>query len=265
MSDVELKIKRSIEEADLVLIGLGTGFEYDWHDLLDDARYQEIEKDIADREEYRWIVPFLQKMVLRSTADERLMRAYEKLQKLVNGKNYFLVSLCMDDYVYRFSFQEERVVTPCGGFRKMQCDGNCSRILQEVPENVYEDVLAYYQKKKQLNELHEPVCEKCGASLRFNQIGVTHYAEEGYLQEWDKYTKWLTGTVNRKVCVLELGAGMEYPSVIRFPFEKIVFYNKKAELYRIHPFLYQIGEEIADRGMGVKADPVKFLGENAKI
>ena len=99
----------------------------------------------------------------------------------------------------------------------------------------------------------------CGQKLRFNQLGVSKYAEEGYLKQWDVYTKWLQGTVNKKLCVLELGAGLEYPKIIRFPFEKIVFYNQKAFMYRIHPLIYQLGEEIGNRGIGIKEDPIDFL------
>ena len=52
---------------------------------------------------------------------------------------------------------------------------------------------------------------------------------------------------------------MEYPGIIRFPFEKVVYYNKKAFLYRVHPLLYHLGEEIAERGEGIAMDPVDFL------
>ena len=91
------------------------------------------------------------------------------------------------------------------------------------------------------------------------QVGVDQYAEEGYLERWREYTKWLQGTVNKRLCILELGVGMEYPTIVRFPFEKIVFYNQKAYIYRVHPTLYQLGEEIGGRGSGIQAHPVDFL------
>ena len=85
-------------------------------------------------------------------------------------------------------------------------------------------------------------------------------APEGYLDQWNVYTKWLQGTMNRGLCVLELGVGMNYPGVIRFPFEKMVYYNQKAFLYRVHSRLYQLGAKIADRGRGIAENPVDFLG-----
>lgn len=248
-----------IRDAELVLVGLGEEFQYDWNALSDDIRYREIEAEIGGRDEYIWIVPFLQKMILCQSQEDKWHQAYNNLKKLLITKNYFIISLCMDDYIYGAGLKESRIVTPCGGFRKMQCDNNCSHVLCDMPQHSYEAVMQYYRKELPIEALQEPTCGQCGGKLRFNQLGVTRYAEEGYLNHWHEYTKWLQGTVNKKLCVLELGVGMEYPTVIRFPFEKIMFYNQKAYMYRIHPALYQIGEEIRDRGLGIKENPVDFL------
>ena len=143
----------------------------------------------------------------------------------------------------------------------MQCDCNCSHSLWDVPEDSFDAVKRYYRKEIPLDALQEPVCPVCGAKLRFNQLGVTSYAEEGYLEQWQGYTRWLQSTVNRRLCVLELGVGMEYPSVIRFPFEKVVFYNQKAFMYRIHSKLYQVSEEMGGRGAGIQAAAVDYICE----
>lgn len=254
------ELRTRIKDAELVLVGLGEAFQYDWGALLRDDRYREIEQEIENEEKYVWIVPFLQRMLMLQEREKRWDEAYGILAELLADKNYFVVSLCMDDYLYGAGLDETRLVAPCGGFRRMQCDKNCTGTLCDVPEESYQAVLQYYRKELPLSELEEPVCERCGAKLRFNQLGVSCYAEEGYLEQWHIYTKWLQGTVNRRLCVLELGAGMEYPSIIRFPFEKVVYYNKKAFLYRVHPQLYQLGEEIADRGVGIAKNPIDFLG-----
>ncbi|MDE7176852.1 MAG: hypothetical protein K2O59_03480 [Lachnospiraceae bacterium] len=256
------ELRKKIEEAEFILVGLGEAFQYDWSVLLQDDRYQEIEQEIGDDESHIWIVPFLQKMILRRGCEERWKRAYQALRELLENKNYFVVSLCMDDYLYSAGFDEKRLVSPCGGFRRMQCDQNCSGELYAMPEDSYEAVLQYYRGELPLSALKEPRCEKCGGKLRFNQLGVKRYAEEGYLEQWNVYTKWLQGTVNKNFCMIELGAGMAYPGIIRFPFEKMAYYNRKAFLYRIHPQLYQLGEEIDGRGRGIAEDPVDFLENN---
>ena len=253
------ELHRRIDEAELVLVGIGEAFQYDWGALTEEARYREIEEEIAGREDYSWIVSFLQKMVLLQKREDQWRCAYHNLKSLLASKNYFVISLCMDDYIFESGLEAGRIVTPCGGFRRMQCDHNCSHVLSDMPQESYEAVLQYYRKELPLEAMREPICGMCGEKLRFNQLGVTRYAEEGYLDQWNVYTKWLQGTVNKRLCVLELGVGMAYPTVIRFPFEKILFYNQKAYMYRIHPSLYHLGEEIGDRGLSVRENPVDFL------
>lgn len=261
MSVTLQELKERISAAELVLVGIGEEFQYDWSMLLQDARYREIEQELGDDGRYTWIVPFLQKMILRRGREERWDQAYRVLKELLADQNYFIVSLCMDDYLYGAGFHEEKIVTPCGGFRKMQCDVNCTGELMDMPEESFEAVMGYYRGEVPLSALEEPVCPMCGQKLRFNQLGVQRYAEEGYLERWQSYTRWLQGTVNKRVCVLELGVGMTYPGIIRFPFEKIVYYNRKAFLYRVHPLLYQLGEEIVDRSRGIAENPVDFLAQ----
>ena len=85
--------------------------------------------------------------------------------------------------------------------------------------------------------------------------------EAGYLEQWRLYTKWLQGTLNHKLFVLELGVGMRFPSVIRWPFEKVAFFNQKAYLCRVHEKLYQLTKELAEKGCGISKNAIDWLGE----
>ena len=76
---------------------------------------------------------------------------------------------------------------------------------------------------------------------------------------WEIYLKWLQGTIYKKLLVLELGVGLVYPNLIRFPFEKTVFYNQKAELVRVHDKLFQLPVELKGRGISVEEDAVRLL------
>lgn len=80
-------------------------------------------------------------------------------------------------------------------------------------------------------------------------------------EEWNRYTEWLSRTLNRKLMILELGEGFQHPSVIRWPFEKTAMINQKAYLYRIHKTLYQITDEICEKATAVKADSAVFFAQ----
>ena len=86
----------------------------------------------------------------------------------------------------------------------------------------------------------ERIVAPCGSDAAGNVVTDEEYDESMYLPQWEVYTKWLQNTLNHKLCILELGVGFAYPSVIRFPFEKIAYFNQKARLVRVH-------SEFADR------------------
>jgi hypothetical protein len=54
---------------------------------------------------------------------------------------------------------------------------------------------------------------------------------------------------------------MNLPDVIRWPFEKIAFYNKKSSFFRINESLYQMTKELADKGVSIEKNAIEFLNE----
>lgn len=76
---------------------------------------------------------------------------------------------------------------------------------------------------------------------------------------WDRYLHWLGFTLNQKLCVLEMGVGFEKPEVIRFPFERTSYFNRKSRYIRVNERFPQLSGEIADRGISIREDPVVFL------
>lgn len=105
----------------------------------------------------------------------------------------------------------------------------------------------------------ERVVAPCGSDKTGNVVTNENYDESGYLPQWQVYTKWLEGTLNKKLCILELGVGFQYPTVVRFPFEKIVFFNQKSVFYRVHSTFSQLTPEIKERSIAAAISPVKLL------
>ncbi len=256
--EITERIRKRIEEADLVLAGLGE--ELDVVRLVrEDSWYQAKVQNIKND----WIIPYVEKLRIEQMAKGRC-DMYKQLCFCLAQKNYFIVSVCQDDMIKGAGFDESRIVEPCGGHRKLQCSEKCSGELYEVPEKLLNQIKDFLDGKLTEEDLDEPLCPGCGKPLVFNNIGAANYVEEGYLNQWMRYKKWLQGTVNKNVCLLEIGVGMKYPTVIRWPFEKITFYNQKAELFRVHSKLYQMAEEIKERGYGICQKPEEFLKELSK-
>ena len=103
------------------------------------------------------------------------------------------------------------------------------------------------------------VCPNCKKMMQPNIVSYNYYDETGYLDKWSRYTKWLQGTVNKKLCILELGVGLAYPTVIRWPNEKIVTYNNNSFMFRVHDKLYQLSEGIGERAKSVAENPMNII------
>lgn len=255
------QIKEKINHAQMLLIGIGE--ELDGYRLAEKSdAYKEWQEKVQRKE----LLPFILRELVKQHRSEQ-QEFYADLKEFIGEKNHFIVSICRDDAIMQSEINQERIVTPCGGFRYMQCPQACEETLYLEKEVASE--LEMHMKQYMLGERAEdmvqlPVCPVCGRPLVFNTVKADHYLETGYLSQWSLYMKWLQGTLNRELCVLELGVGMSYPTVIRWPFEKTVFINQKAYLYRVHSSLYQITEEVAGKAEGICAQPTEFLKELSK-
>jgi len=78
-------------------------------------------------------------------------------------------------------------------------------------------------------------------------------------KQWDLYNAWLSGTLNKKLLIIELGENFSKPQIFRWPFEKIVYINQLSTFYRIHEKYYQLPENIGDRAYGYKINVNAFI------
>lgn len=230
-----------LEDADKVLIGIGECFDRKDGELETEA-FSLFEK------ENPLLAGFERLQYRKENPDNRVVEAYNRLFEIVKDKDYFVVTTCMDDRIYDSMFSEERIVAPCGTWRYLQCSQCCNEQLLPVSEEMIEKKESIY-------------CPHCGAVTAFNQVTCEKYNEQGYMAQWAEYRNWLQRTINKKLCMIELGVGMKYPTIIRWPFEKIAYCNNKASFIRVHGYLYQMTEELKGKGMSVEADPVDFLLE----
>ena len=172
-----------------------------------------------------------------------LEAAYEALYDLIKEKDYYIVTTLTDGAVYEMPFDKNRIVAPCGNIHWRQCSKACTK-------DIWEE-----------SEVPDDVCPHCKAPLTGNTIKAETYIEEGYLPRWKDYMKWQTGTINRSLVILELGEGFATPTVMRWPFEKIIYFNRKSRLYRINESFYQLPNEAEERGVSVHENSVRWMLE----
>ena len=168
----------------------------------------------------------------------KALDAYNKLAALLEKKNYFIVTLCLDDVIFESNLDKEKIVAPLGGKRKKQCPDACENKLYDVTETIC------------------PICKK---ELVYNNYLAENYIEDDYIPMWEKHKKWVSLTLNKKLLALELGVSFKLPQIIRWPFEKIVSLNNKAELIRVNETLPQLSEEVSGKGTSIKENSVEWV------
>lgn len=242
------KIKHSIEESDLIVVGLGEEWNISPKGQAEET-FLRIKTDLAKNPQYQWLLPYF----YHKLTDDRLKKAYAGLFSMLEGKNYYVVATTVNRSFVPF-VKEGRFVMPCGTEENM-CDEALSASAEQTL--FLESLDRYLAGECTLEEL--AFVKKEGEVIAFNNIYAAGYREEGYLPAWNAYMQWLQGTMNRKTCLLELGAGLQFPSVIRFPFEKMAYFNQKAVCFRVHGHLYQLTEEMADRSVSVPVNSVELF------
>lgn len=262
MKVAEFDIKREIESAGKILIGLGEEFE-EKDCLKNNKEYLAVLEQVSERR-MEWVIPYIDTCFLVRT-ENRIEEALKELYALIGEKDYFILSTCMNGCLKKVPFDRERLTEPCGVYDNWQCKGECKSSLKPVTADFLQQVDACIKGEASWEYLETGVCDECGESLEFNNIYTENYREEGYLVQWEKYTNWLQNTLNKKLCILELGVGMQYPSIIRWPFEKIAFYNQKAVFFRIHKKLFHLTEELKNRGYAIPENAVSFLLNNNEM
>lgn len=173
--------------------------------------------------------------------EAEVIPAYDSLYRLTEGKDFFIVTTVTDGRIFKSGIDPARIVAPCGNDRWQQCRDACTKDIWEP------------------GEVPDGVCPHCGAPLIPNTVAAEHYIEEGYLPQWQVYTRWLAGTLNKELLILELGVGFGTPTVIRWPFEKTAFFNQKSHMYRINERFSQISQEISGRAVPVSDNSVEFV------
>lgn len=251
------EIKEKIRDAEMLLVGIGE--EFDGEALVrDDVHYRETENDLLGQN-MPWMLPLARYEAIKDRAGA-IQRALEQLRRLIQGRDYYVVSTCSGGLLESYGFGEERSVFPCGSFFGKQCPDRCPEGLLPVTEEERAEALKALHGKN-LGRISFGKCPVCGKPLVLNNVFYENYDENGYLEKWEKYTGWLQGTLNRKLCILELGVNMDCPTVIRFPFEKIAFYNQKATFIRVNEKLYQLPDHLADRGISVPQNSIDWLSD----
>jgi len=161
---------------------------------------------------------------------------YLRLRELTKHADRWVFTSNADDLFARTGFDPERIWTVQGTFSNLQCQQPCG---EEVwPSRPYFDrILPCVDLSS--GELTDPGvvprCPHCGGDMMLNVRGGPWFVERPYAGQCAAFQSWLRKAGSGRLLVIEIGAGFNTPTVIRWPCEAITARHPGAHLIRINP------------------------------
>lgn len=178
---------------------------------------------------------------------------YDDLLKLVQDKDYFVITTNVDHCFQKASFDKKRLFYTQGDYGLFQCSEPCC---QETFDNeaVIREMVKRQKDMKIPPELL-PVCPHCGKPLTMNLRSDNKFVEdEGWHRAAERYENFLRTREGGKILFLELGVGYNTPVIIKYPFWQMTAQNPNATYVCVNQGQAVCPQEIEQRSICMNAD-----------
>ena len=261
------RLKQTLHDADTVIIGAGAGLSTSAGFTYSGARFTQYFSDFAakygfsdmytggffpypTKEEF-WA--YWSRYIFVNSYMDAPKPVYDDLLKLVQDKDYFVITTNVDHCFQKAGFDKKRLFYTQGDYGLFQCSEPCC---QETWDN---EAIVREMVKKQENmrvptELI-PVCPHCGKPLTMNLRSDDKFVEdEGWHTAAERYENFLRTRKGQKTLFLELGVGYNTPGIIKVPFWQMTCENPNALYVCINQGQALGPKEITERAIYVDRD-----------
>ncbi|MBE6835610.1 MAG: Sir2 silent information regulator family NAD-dependent deacetylase [Ruminococcaceae bacterium] len=235
------RVKEFLNEADAVFIGAGAGLStaagYTYSGKRFEVYFSDFHKKYGFSDMYsggfypyktpeeKWAFWSRYVHINRYVAPPK--DTYERLLKLVENKNYFVLTTNVDHCFQRAGFDKNRLFYTQGDYGLFQCSEPCHQKTYDNGELI-EKMFESQSDMKIPSELI-PRCPVCGREMAMNlRSDDTFVQDEGWYEAYNRYERFVTENKNKKILFLELGVGYNTPGIIKYPFWKWTNENNNA-------------------------------------
>ena len=261
------RLKRWLNEAEAVIIGAGAGLSTAAGFTYSGERFKENFSDFAGKYGFQdmysgGFYPFAtleefwaywSRYIYINRYDQPAGKPYEDLLELVKGKEYFVITTNVDHRFQTAGFEKRRLFYTQGDYGLFQCSVPCHRKTYDNEAAVREMLTS--QKNMRIPSELVPRCPVCGKPMTTNlRADGTFVEDAGWHAACARYQDFLNVHKGRRVLFLELGVGMNTPSIIKYPFWQMTYRNKNARYACINLEVAYAPDEIADRSVCMARD-----------
>ncbi len=178
---------------------------------------------------------------------------YNDLLKLVEDKDYFVLTTNVDHQFQKAGFDKKRLFYTQGDYGLWQCSEPCHQRTYDNAEAVRRMMLE--QKDMRVPSELVPHCPVCGKPMSMNlRADDTFVEDEGWHRAAERYADFLRRHQELRILYLELGVGMNTPVIIKYPFWRATAQNPNATYACINLGEALVPNEIAKRSICIDAD-----------
>lgn len=178
---------------------------------------------------------------------------YDDLLKLVQDKDYFVITTNVDHCFQKASFDKKRLFYTQGDYGLFQCSEPCC---QETFDN--EEVIREMVKRQEDMKIPTellPTCPHCGKPLTMNlRSDDTFVEDKGWHRAVERYENFFRTRAGQKILFLELGVGYNTPVIIKYPFWQMTAKNPNATYICINQGQAVCPQEIELQSVCINAD-----------
>ena len=261
------KLKTTLQNADAVVIGAGSGLSTSAGMTYDGARFRQYFSDFAEnygfadmytggfypfpaQEEY-WA--YWSRYVLVNRYLDAPKPVHETLLELVADKDYFVITTNVDHCFQKAGFDKKRLFYTQGDYGLFQCSEPCCQETYDN-EDVVREMVARQKDMKIPTELL-PICPHCGKPMTMNlRCDNTFVEDEGWHRAAERYENFLRTRSGQRMLFLELGVGYNTPGIMKYPFWQMTAKNPRATYAAINRGQAVCPQEIARQSICLNAD-----------
>lgn len=269
-----LAIKEILNQADAVVLGAGSGlstaagFSYSGETF---DRYFSYMRDkygvndmysagfapFEDEEEF-W--GYWAQFIYLERYATGAMPLYLDLWKLVKDKNYFVLTTNVDHQFQKAGFSKSRLFYTQGDYGLFQSVDPHNKKTYDNKDWVLKAIKAIDPKTHKIPSSIIPICPDGGEKMTTNLRCDDNFVEdEGWHKAARRYEAFLSAHSKGKVLYLELGVGYNTPGIIKYPFMRFTYQNKKATYITVSKDRSLIPDEIVSQTIAVQADLSTFI------
>ena len=235
------RLKKEIQNADVIVIGAGAGLstaagftysgerferffsdfeaKYGFHDMYSGGFFP------FETPEEMWA--YWSRFIYCNRYMDVDNGTYKQLFEVVKDKDYFVITTNVDHQFQKAGFDKARLFYTQGDYGLFQCSEPCHDMTYDN-EEIVKDMIEFQEDMKIPTELI-PKCPKCGKLMTMNLRSDDKFVEdEGWHRAAERYDDFLRKHEGQHILFLELGVGYNTPVIIKYPFWKMTAKNPNA-------------------------------------